>query len=308
MADDQPGLRPLDVATLAYVLVEAAVVVVFLRHRPVWPYLLMIYMTAAAMTVLFASVRASGRFWRAFRLTYPLLIVVILYEALNHQVFIFHSRPLDATINSAEMTILGFDSSFALQRFMSVPLNEIMSFFYISYYFIPPVVLLVFLFHEKWRVLERSVLAASITFYICYAIFIIFPVVGPRLYLKSIYYLPLMGPLFTPLAQRIVAAGGLHGGAMPSSHCGVALVMIWFFSREFRRFEIPFYAMLLMLCVSTVYGRYHYSSDVVIGLLVGTLSIGLTYRWQNGFLARRESAADMPGAEIENTIRAGIDA
>jgi membrane-associated phospholipid phosphatase len=84
--------------------------------------------------------------------------------------------------------------------------------------------------------------------------------------------------------------------------------MIWFFSREFRRFKIPLYAMLLMLCASTVYLRYHYSSDVLIGLLVGTLSIGLTYRWQDGFLARRESAADKPEAEIEDTIRAGIDA
>ncbi len=71
-------------------------------------------------------------------------------------------------------------------------------------------------------------LTTCLTFFISYVIFLIYPVVGPRIYLDDIFYLPLVGPYFTPLAQKIVTKGGLFGGAMPSSHCAVALVAVWY--------------------------------------------------------------------------------
>jgi membrane-associated phospholipid phosphatase len=301
------GFRPIDIATLAYLLFEMAVVLIFLRQGPIWMFLIGIYLLGATLVVLFSAFQIPGPRWRTFRLIYPLLIMIFLYEVLDYQIFIFHSGPLDNLINSLEMAVLGFDASFALQRYISVTLNEVMSLSYLSYYFIPPAAFFLFLINRRWDALERTVLSASVAFYACYAIFIFFPIVGPRLYLENIYYLPLSGPVFTPLTQRIVAEGGLHGGAMPSSHCAVALAITWFLAREFRKIRIPLILLLATLCISTVYGRYHYMSDVIAGLLVGALSIALTSRWQNCFLARQEVVAALPEAEIKDAVGAGFD-
>jgi len=75
---------------------------------------------------------------------------------------------------------------------------------------------------------------------------------------------------------------------MPSSHCAVALVAIWFLVKEFKHLKIPGYFTLVMLCISTIYGRYHYLSDVVVGLFLGFLCIWLTARWQEWYFKNSE--------------------
>ncbi len=282
-----PGFRPIDIATLVYVLFESLVILLFMTDRPGWHFLLGFYLASAGVVLVFALFPKFG-FFRILRLFYPLVLTPMLYEALATQIPVFRHKFFDHQVNLIEMAILGFDSSFAIQRFMTIKLNEFMNFFYMSYYLLPFLTLFIFLFRKAWDSLERGALAASVAFYISYVIFLIYPVMGPRHYLQNIYYLPIVGPFFTPLAQKIVANGGLLGGAMPSSHCAVALVFVWFISREVKTLRAPMWLLLVMLCTSTVYGRYHYISDVAVGLFVGAIAIWLTTLWQNAFLKAKE--------------------
>ncbi len=291
------GFRPIDIAALVYVLFESAVVLLFMTGKPGWHFLLGFYLASAGVILVFAIFPKYG-FFKILRLFYPLILVPILYEALATQIPVFRHKFFDSQINLIEMTILGFDSSFALQRYMTIKLNEFMSFFYISYYLLPFFALTLCLFRKAWDSLERGALAASVAFYISYVIFLLYPVMGPRHYLQNIFYLPIVGPFFTPLAQKIVAGGGLFGGAMPSSHCAVALVFVWFIAREVKTLRAPMWLILVLLCTSTVYGRYHYVSDVAVGLLVGTVAIWLTTRWQNAFLKAKAETAQ--AIEIES--------
>lgn len=296
-ANEKAGYRPFDIATLAYIGFQLVIFAIYSRTNP-GPYdflgmyltrfgLFSLYLAAAMIVVIFSFIPPSGAF-KLIRLTYPMFMITFFYEALKSQIFFIHGYPFDNTIISIEHAILGFDSSFALQRFMSFSLNEIMNFFYISYYFMVPLIAILLAFKGSWKLLEKLTLAVLVTFYISYGIFILYPVVGPRLYLSDIYYLPLLGSYFTPLAQQIVESGGLHGGAMPSSHCAVALVAIWFLVKEFKHLKIPGYFTLVMLCISTIYGRYHYLSDVVVGLFLGFLCIWLTARWQEWYFKNSE--------------------
>lgn len=281
-ARDYSGFRPLDLATLIYIFFELAVIAIFMPMQAAWFVYIGFYLCAAGMAVMFTLMKPAG-ILKAVRLVYPLLIITLFYEALDKQIFLIHGRSFDNVIVNLEQVILGIDMSFFFQRYMEIWLNEVMSFFYLSYYFIPPTAILLMAFHKRWDPLEKMSLAAVTTFFSCYAIFILFPVVGPRVYLESIYYLPLMGPVFTPLAQGVVEKGGLFGGAMPSSHCAVTLVVVWFLVREFRALRYPAYFTLMMLCTATVYGRFHYISDVVAGLSLGAACIWLTSRWQDRF-------------------------
>lgn len=306
---DRPsGFRPLDTATLIYLLYQLAMVLLFMTGKYGWYYFLGFYLAAVCIVVVFTTFpMPQNKFWKAARLVYPLFLVTFLYEALNPQIFLLHPVPFDSQIHNSEMALLGANLSFAMQPYMQIWLNELMSFAYVSYYFYLPLAVVILFLRNRWEMLEKMALASLVTYYTCYAIFIFYPVMGPRFYLNNIYYLPLIGPFFTPLAQEIVARGGLHGGAMPSSHCAVALVIAWYIAHELRRFAVPIVIMLVLLCISTVYGRYHYIADVVAGLLVGTIYIILTSQWQNSFLTKKAGMADSDQAQPREVVNLIVD-
>ena len=62
--------------------------------------------------------------------------------------------------------------------------------------------------------------------------------------------------------------------------------------------------LLVMLCLSTVYGRYHYVVDVIAGLLIGAISILLTSYWQDRFLKDKEKA--VASLDLKNSETVGI--
>jgi membrane-associated phospholipid phosphatase len=300
-----PGFRPIDIATLTYGLFEALLVIVFMSNQPGWFFLFTFYLAACGIVLVFALFQKYG-ITKSLRLFYPLFFIPLLYEALAKQIHLFHSGTFDSLINSFEMRVLGFDSSFAMQPYMTIWLNEAMSFFYMYYYILPFMALFFLVLRRRDDSTERAALGVCVAFYISYIIFILFPVYGPRFYLEDIYYLPLIGPFFTPLAHRIVSSGGLHGAAMPSSHCAVALVFTWYLAKEYRPAALPLIFCFVMLCIGTMYGRYHYISDVVVGLFIGGLSIVLTSRWQDRFLRAREKEQAASDLKPSEAIEIGV--
>lgn len=275
--------RPLDIATLAYIATELMIILTFMVGRPGWFYLLLFYLAAAGIVILIVmlDLAVSGLFWRALRLVYPLFLFAFFHEAVGPQIFLVFDQPFDAHVVALEKMIFGVDPAFALQRYLEIWLNELMNISYISYYFMLPVSAIILLFKKRWDALERLVLASAATFYVCYLIFIFYPVIGPRFFLSDQYYLPIIGPFFTPLTQRILAGAG-----MPSSHCAVALIALWILAGEVRKTAIPSFILISMLCASTVYGRYHYISDVFAGLVIGAVMLRLAGSWQRKFNAR----------------------
>jgi membrane-associated phospholipid phosphatase len=292
---------------MAYVGIEAVLILAFMSAKVGWYLLFGMYVSAAVMTVLVTMMSYRGPIWRTIRLIYPLVIMTFLYEALKTQVFMMHGTPFDSNINAFEMAVLGFDSSFALQPHMTVWRNEIFSVAYMSYYALVPLGALALALRGKWDSLEKMVLTVCVTFYVCYLIFILYPVVGPRVYLASIYYLPFDGPIFTPLVNNIVGMGGLFGGAMPSSHCAVALVVIWYLVREFRSATLPLLLLLVLLCLSTVYGRFHYLSDVIVGLITGAIMMAAASYWHGRFAILRARDLESRESEIEPVLEAGVE-
>lgn len=78
---------------------------------------------------------------------------------------------------------------------------------------------------------------------------------------------------------------------MPSSHVAVALVVVVYARRHHRLLYYLLSPLVASLLVATIYGRFHYVSDVVAGLLVGVGSILLCDR-----LIKKKST--MPSQEM----------
>jgi len=75
---------------------------------------------------------------------------------------------------------------------------------------------------------KRRLFFALLAFFVSYLLFIIIPVAGPRFFLSNQIYASYIGTFATEFLRRFVEGAGLHGGAFPSSHVAVAIVVLFF--------------------------------------------------------------------------------
>jgi len=145
-----------------------------------------------------------------------------------------------------------------------------MFFVYVIYIVNNPVLGAVIYFRRGEEANEDYLFQLGLINLVCGLGFIIFPVAGPMGWEKVRVLLtePLRGGVFASAAEYIRAHIHGDGGSIPSPHCAVATVM-WVMSRKYTRHGFALLApVMLSLYISTVYGRFHYVSDMVIGIAV----------------------------------------
>jgi membrane-associated phospholipid phosphatase len=65
------------------------------------------------------------------------------------------------------------------------------------------------------------------------------------------------------------------GAAFPSSHVAIAIATVFFSFRYLRPIRWPHLVVAALLCLSTIYCRYHYVVDTVAGVLTAAALIPL---------------------------------
>jgi membrane-associated phospholipid phosphatase len=120
-------------------------------------------------------------------------------------------------------------------------------------------------------------------YYISFIGYILFPAIGPRYAMVHLYSIPLEGSFITDFVRDTLnALEHNKRDVMPSGHTQMVL-MVLFLSHRYQR--VLFYVFLPIICgliLSTVYLRYHYIIDLMVGvvLAIGCVIIGPTlYRW-----------------------------
>lgn len=181
----------------------------------------------------------------------------------------------DAVVQAWEAAFFGGQPSRTLAaRWPWLWLSEPLHAAYLSYYFfllVPPVVL-------QWmgrREALREVIFTVVLVAIAHAaVFVVFPVLGPR------YLFPApaggleTGPLYR-LTHMVLEQGSSPGTAFPSSHVGEALAVTIALARVAPRVA-PWAGLLAAaLALGTVYGGFHYAVDALAGAsLGGALALG----------------------------------
>jgi membrane-associated phospholipid phosphatase len=116
-------------------------------------------------------------------------------------------------------------------------------------------------------------------FFTSYLLFFLFPIEGPRWFQVSQYINPVRGFVFRPLVEFIQHKGAVHGGGMPSSHTGVALVITMYTYRFSKRWGLILAVIVTGLGVGALWGRYHYISDIIVGAIIGLFSVFIADRF-----------------------------
>lgn len=224
------------------------------------------------------------------RQLYPVLLYPFFYNQAQHATHWVHAGFMDHQVVALERAVFGVDPNVWIQPVQTALVNEWMMAGYFAYYMLLLILILPFHFSGRTMDVRRILTATTITFVISYVGFALYPVEGPRFYLAEQFAHGLSGWVFVPLVNWIIAGAAFHGGCMPSSHAAVALVVLLWARRTrpgLARWLAP---LVFTLFFATVWGRFHYVTDVVVGWVVGFIGFALADR-----LCKAEDSVPVPG-------------
>jgi membrane-associated phospholipid phosphatase len=295
-----------DVATQGYIALVALLVLLFHGERlTVWPWLLLAH--GAGFALIHGLIRIWARFpanWPLdlLRHYYPIPLFIAFYretELLNQM---FHAGYLDADFLRFEQWAFGLQPGLDfMRRFPERWVAEVLYAAYFSYYLMIAGLGLALLLRDR-RQFAHFISVVSLMLYVCYLIYIFLPVVGPRIVYPGVVDFPLpqnalpaldfappesvQSTLFFRIMGWIYDHFETAGAAFPSSHVAVAVCTVYFSFLYLRRIRYVHLIAVVLVCVSTVYGRYHYVVDVAAGLVTAGVLIPLGNRLHFKFANR----------------------
>ncbi len=238
----------------------------------------------------------------------PYLLIALIYDnwILFHQVTNQYFDNIDPQLKHIDEIIFGLQPSFWLQSFLH-PL--VVDYFMIAYsmFIIYPFFYLLYLIHRNQLLLfQKVLLAQNIILTLSLIFFLIFPAMGPRVLLAAEYTTPLQGISFEFLQNLTGRPSFFHvqydlwnfierirTDCMPSMHAGLCLLCLIYALKHrkiFKKKKLAVYFWLIgvsSLIISTVYLRYHWIVDVIIGILFALAVYYLTeilfHRWINRY-------------------------
>jgi hypothetical protein len=261
------GITPTDRLMLAFVTALLAVLAWRAGEVPSWPFFLAVALLTVALIALLPRTAPDRPAMAFLGGAYPVLLTPAVYTMLgliNVEVARFH----DAAVQRWEAALFGSQLSVTWhERMPSVALSWVMHLGYWAYYpiFLGAVVALWFLADREAFV--RGGFIITLAFYLCYVVFLLFPVMGPRHFFGDA-----TGPIAAILPARVMRdaqhGASAMGTAFPSSHivaCWCAVYALW---RDARRIALIAAPAALALALGTVYGQFHYAVDAAAGAVL----------------------------------------
>jgi len=114
-------------------------------------------------------------------------------------------------------------------------------------------------------------------YYISIIGYILFPAIGPRYALTHLYSVPLEGSFLTDFVRDTLnTLEHNKRDCMPSGHTQIVLVALYLAHRYEKFLFYLFVPIICALILSTIYLRYHYVIDLLVGmaLAIGCLIVG----------------------------------
>lgn len=234
--------------------------------------------------------------WRGLaRDLYPLGAILFLYWEIEPLGLLFSDGYHDPRVIRWEHAIFRGQPSLTLvQRLSWAPLSEYLHFAYGFYWLLPAVIFIALYRPGREAAFHDAIFTSLLIFFACYIVFIFWPVEGPLYRFGPLAAEP--GWFCRRLVDAVLKAGDSRGTAFPSSHAAVAVGLLVVFWRHRLRLAWVLLPIVAGLVLGTVYGRYHYAVDAVVGTTVGVVLAPLAPRLY-GWLDRRSAAPEREPAQ-----------
>lgn len=244
-------------------------------HVPSWRGLIL--NNVLAIATFFGALWLTTR-WDHFSLRWflrtaaVLLLTSFIFNEMGKIIHIFFSGWFDNLVMKWELAAFGVHPTVWLQQYTVPAVTELVMFAYVVY--VPMIPYVAWLSNRKGgeKELESYLTTVVLASLVCYVGFVLFPVACPVRMIGDLHTVPLEGYFFTWITELMRENVHFPGGCLPSPHVAVSTVMILTMRKHSRLIFWLFLPLVLMIYISTVYGRFHYLSDGIAGLLVGFLA------------------------------------
>jgi membrane-associated phospholipid phosphatase len=235
----------------------------------------------------------TQRFWHFWRHWYPHLYFLFCFEELGRLVHLVQPGWQDAKLIAFDHWLTGVHPTVWLEQFATPARNDFMQFVYLTYFTYLLVVGGILYYRRDWRGYWSVMTYSAAGYAIGYVIAIFFPIESPWFSMAGAWHGPLQGGAATSVINFIEHYGRVRGAAFPSEHVAGAVAATWGAWRHRRWLFWVMLPLVACMCVSTVWGRYHYVADIFGGVVTGTLGYvigGWLLRSRDAMKLRQASA------------------
>jgi membrane-associated phospholipid phosphatase len=213
----------------------------------------------------------TQKFWHFWRHWYPHLFFLFCFEELGQLVHLVQPGWQDAKLIAFDHWLTGVHPTVWLEQFATPARNDFMQFVYLTYFTYLLVVGGVLYYRRDWRGYWSVMTYSAVGYAIGYVIAICFPIESPWFSMAGAWHGELRGGAATSVINFIEHYGRVRGAAFPSEHVAGAVAATWGAWRHRRWLFCVMLPLVACMCVSTIWGRYHYVADVFAGMITGTL-------------------------------------
>ena len=286
-------LNLLDFLTIVFITIIILLLILFYPRFPHGWQLLLGYIVLLLLALFISYARHRWSKIDIVRVLCdlsPVFFILSIFELLGG--ITPYLRPdIDSLLIKADLVLFGAHPTVWIEDFFIPWVADILALAYISYYFIPLVLILALYFGGRTNEFFLTASTLLFGYYICYIIYIFMPAIGPRFTLAYLQEVPLRGGIImNTIVDTLNTLEGNKRDCFPSGHTQIVLVSLWFafkYSRPLFRIYLP---IIIALIISTVYLRYHYVIDVAAGFVFAGITVLLGSRvcgwWATGVTDR----------------------
>lgn len=205
----------------------------------------------------------------------PFILLILVYENLHDLVKVIRPELADKTLMRIDEFIFGVEPTLWLQEFINPLLTDFMAFSYALYFIIPAALAGILYYKGRRGDFRQLMMALIISYYLGFIGYMTIPAIGPRFIIADEFTVKLEGIfLYSTSADVWNSLESINRDCFPSLHTAQAAIALFFafkFRDIFRVDRILFWIYLPLvasLWFSTVYLRYHWTIDVIVGLLL----------------------------------------
>jgi membrane-associated phospholipid phosphatase len=241
-----------------------------------------------------AGATIATRWWHFWRHWYPHLFFLFCFEELAHLMTLVTPRWQDAKLIAFDVWLTGVHPSVWLEQFATPMRNEFMQLVYLSYFTYLVVLGGVLYYRREWKAYWSVMTYSMVGYSIGYVVAMCFPVESPWFAMAGSWKAELVGGPVTATINFIEHYGRVRGAAFPSEHVAGAMAVVWGAWKHRRWMFWVMLPVFLLMCASTIWGRYHYVADVFGGMTTGTLGyvIGSWIMERRGAVKTGEAAEE----------------
>jgi membrane-associated phospholipid phosphatase len=269
-------LNLLDFLTAAFITIIILLLILFYPRFPHGWQTLLGYIVLLLLALLVSYARQRWREIRMIRILCdlsPIFFILAIFELLGG--ITPYMRPeIDSLLIKTDLAIFGVHPTVWMEGFFIPWVADILALAYISYYFIPLILILILYFRGRTNEFLLTAGTLLLGYYICYMIYIFMPAIGPRFTLASLQQIPLHGGIImNTIVDTLNALEGNKRDCFPSGHTQTVLISLWFAFKYRRPLFWIYLPIIIALIISTVYLRYHYVIDLVAGIAAAGITI-----------------------------------